>query len=107
MIDPQPAAKGVKTPFGSAMSKPARVNNPERTSGRAKKITTSGWSEASSLSHRLKTMNFPGALNFGAFAMSSFTISGVFLYRSPSSLPGMPQERKYSKLGVRASLNPV
>ena len=39
---PQPAAKGAITPFGSHSSKLARVNRPERTSGREKKIATSG-----------------------------------------------------------------
>jgi hypothetical protein len=52
-------------------------------------------------------MNGRGAFIGAAFRMNALTSSGVFLYRSPSSLPGMPQERKYSKLGVNSSEKPV
>ena len=76
---PQPAEKGVKIPLGSASSKLVRVKRPERTSGGAKKITTSGRSAGSSLSYLLKMMNWAGALNMGNFLNASLTNSGVFL----------------------------
>ena len=47
-----------------------------------------------------------GAVNMGCRFTASRASSGVFLYRSPSSVPGIPQERKYSKLGNSSWVNP-
>lgn len=105
-MEEQPAPLGVKTPFGSDSSKFASVNRPDRMSGLAKKMTTSGSSGASSRSHLLKTTRRAGALNAGQCLSTSLTSSGDFLWRSPLTLPGIPQERKYSKSGLRVSLKP-
>src|SRR4030042_1968055 len=69
-------------------------------------MTTSGFSDSSSLSHRLNTMNDAGAVKSAVLLTSSLTISGDFLYLSPSSLPGIPQERKYSKSGIISLVKP-
>jgi hypothetical protein len=61
MIDAHPAPNGAITPLGSDSSKPERVKSPERTSGLAKKITTLGSSDPSSLEtfyYFLVTTNF-------------------------------------------------
>ena len=61
-MEEHPDPKGVKTPLGSFSSKFVSVKRPERTSGLAKKTTTSGSSDSFNESHLLNTMNFEGAL---------------------------------------------
>jgi hypothetical protein len=41
-MEPQPEENGARTPLGSASSRLAKVNNPDKISGVAKKTTTSG-----------------------------------------------------------------
>ena len=66
-IEPQPALKGAITASRSTSSKPVRVKRPDKISGRAKNMTTSGSSICSSLSHRLNTICLPGASKRGEF----------------------------------------
>jgi len=62
-----------------------------------KNITTDGLSSLSSRSHLLKIKYFPEAGIIWIFFCHSSTKAGSFLYRSPSSFPSMPYERKYGK----------
>src|SRR4030042_4405230 len=59
-MEPHPEENGARTPLGSASSKLAKVNNPDKISGVAKKTTTSGASYSSSLSHRFQVINWQG-----------------------------------------------
>ena len=65
----------------------------------AKKITTSTGSLSSSLSHRLKTPYFAGASNEALVRHGLPDDLGGFLVALALTLPGIPQERKYSKSG--------
>lgn len=78
-IEEHPELHGVKITLGSDSSKFANEKSPERTSGLAKKITTSGSSESFNRSYLLKTMNLAGALNEGISLIASSAISGVFM----------------------------
>ncbi len=103
---PQPEQKGVMTASCSRVLKLASVKSPEMVWGLARKTATAGFSSSSRRSHRLNTRYLPSAGGTGIFSTYRSTSSGVFLYLSPSTLPGMPQERKYLKSGPSSAGNP-
>jgi len=83
------------------------MNRPLSTSGRAKKITTSGRSSVPGLSQRRKRNPFPCEGRLSILFRDPSTISGVFLYRSPRTTPSIPYERKYRNSGLLVFSNPV
>lgn len=78
-MEEQPDPIGADTPSGRDSLKFKRVKRPDRTSGGAKKMTTSGLSSSSSLSHLLNVTKDLGALKVGQLFIIALTSSGDFL----------------------------